>query len=164
MSDDPLPEDIRVQLYTASDSRSFGDDRSGTLMAEVLSGRNYEIAGRSILREEYDRLFDSFRESVEDDAVDVIISSGGTGISSRDRTIEAVSNLLDKTLPGFGQLFRELSYEEIGPYTVMSRCMAGRSDDTLIIALPGSPNAVTLAFEEIILDILPHMVKEIRKE
>lgn len=163
MSSDPSPAEIRVQLFTISDTRKLENDQSGNLMREFLASEGYEIHDQVIVREDYEVLEQSFYRSVTNNDIDVVISSGGTGISRRDRTIEVVESLMDKPLPGFGEMFRRLSQKEVGAYTVMSRAVAGRAQDTLIVSLPGSPNAVQLAFEEILLTILPHMVKEIRK-
>ena len=163
MSSDPSPKQIEIQLFTISDTREPQNDTSGNLMRELLSDRGYAIYGSAIVRENYHDLRESFKAAMDNSVIDVIISSGGTGISSRDRTVEVVEELLDKPLPGFGEMFRRLSEKEVGAYTVMSRALAGRGGDTLLLALPGSPNAVQLAFEEILLKILPHMVKEIRK-
>jgi len=163
MSSDPPPKDIEIQLFTISDTRDPENDTSGNLMRELLDEQGYSIYGSAIIREDYKDLREAFKAGLDESTIDVVISSGGTGISSRDRTVEVVEELLDKPLPGFGEMFRRLSEKEVGAYTVMSRTLAGRADDTLLLALPGSPNAVQLAFEEILLKILPHMVKEVRK-
>lgn len=160
---DPSPQSIQVQLFTISDTRQADTDESGAIMTELLRSNSYSCYGHRIVREEPEELQEAFSEVVEDPEIDVVISSGGTGISGRDQTLETVRPMLDKELPGFGELFRHLSYEEVGPYTVLSRATAGRSGDTLVVVLPGSPSAVKLALEEILMKILPHMVKEIRK-
>lgn len=162
MSADPSPDSIGICLLTISDSRELKNDESGDYLENTLADNHYEIINREIVREDTDRLKRRFQTWIDSNESDVVISTGGTGISSRDRTLDVINDMLDKTLPGFGELFRQLSYEEVGAYTVMSRATAGRADDTLIIALPGSTNAVKLALNEIILEILPHMVKEIR--
>jgi molybdenum cofactor biosynthesis protein B len=164
MSNDPQPEEIVVHLMTISDSRTETDDQSGQLMRDHLEEAGYVIDDHTIQRENLTDLRNAFADVIDDERCDVVISTGGTGISSRDQTLEAVEELIDKPLPGFGELFRQLSREEVGPYTVMSRATAGRARDTMVIALPGSTNAVELALDEIILEILPHMVKEINKE
>ncbi len=157
------PPSFGIALLTISDTRAEADDESGSLMEEIIVREGFDPVRREIVREEPDRLREAFREVVDRADVDVLITSGGTGISHRDRTLEVLRPMLDRELPGFGELFRRLSFDEIGAYTVMSRATAGRIDTTVVFALPGSPNAVELALEEIVVPILPHAVREATK-
>lgn len=155
------PGDIRVQLFTVSDTRNPEDDESGSRMKAFVEDSDFQLAGHRILREDPSRLRENFREVLGDPGIDVVISSGGTGIAPRDRTLETVRPMLEVELPGFGELFRFLSYDDVGAYTIMSRATAGSGQNTVVVLLPGSPAAVSLAFEEIILPVLHHMVREI---
>ncbi len=151
--------DISVQLLTISDSRKIENDRSGELMKKYIEASPFQLAGYSILREDFSVLDGAYRKLLEEPGIDVIISSGGTGLSGRDRTIEVLEEILESRLDGFGEIFRFLSYEEIGPRAVLSRAMAGKANKKLFFALPGSPAAVRLGFEKIILEILKHAVE-----
>jgi len=156
------PEDIRIQLYTLSDTRDIDEDKSGQLMKKFVENSSYDLAGYEIIRENYETLKKSFNRAVEAEDIDVIISSGGTGITRRDRTVEVVREILEVEIPGFGELFRHLSYKEIGTRSILSQALAARTGEKIIICLPGSPGAVKLAFNKILLNELPHMVEMAR--
>ncbi|MGM0380975.1 MAG: MogA/MoaB family molybdenum cofactor biosynthesis protein [bacterium] len=153
------PEDIRIQLFTLSDTRKVDDDESGRLMKKYLGENSFRIAGADVLREDIEILETNFKQAIADNDIQVVIASGGTGITTRDRTVEVVRQLSDFVLPGFGELFRRLSYEDIGTNSILSRSLAAKADKTIVVCLPGSPGAVKLAFEEILLEALPHMVE-----
>ncbi|HEX9627388.1 MAG TPA: molybdenum cofactor biosynthesis protein B [Acidiferrobacterales bacterium] len=146
---------LNVAVLTMSDTRTRENDTSGDLIEERLKTAGHKVAARAILREDLDRLREQFRVWIEDPAVDVIISTGGTGMTQRDLTPEAVAPFVVKRIPGFGELFRMLSYEEIGTSTIQSRadaCIAGGG--TVVFMLPGSTGACRLGMDQIILSQL----------
>lgn len=150
---------LRCGIITASDSRTLETDTSGDLLIAQLSAVGHTIAQRELVRDEADQITDLIETMIDADCA-VIITNGGTGIAKRDSTFEAVDRLLEKRLPGFGELFRMLSYPEIGPGAMLSRATAGVYRGTLIFSLPGSPHAVQLALEKLIIPELPHLVWE----
>jgi molybdopterin adenylyltransferase len=146
---------LKIGVFIASDTRTTGTDESGRLIKEML-----EQAGHSVVH--YEVLPDSaegIRQAAEDtlDTVDGLIFSGGTGVAPRDSTIEALRPILTKELEGFGELFRMLSYQEIGSAAMMSRALAGISHGKIVVALPGSPAACRLAMEKLLVPELGHM-------
>ncbi len=156
-----LPATVACFVLTISDTRTGANDTSGDAIAEALEAAGHELAGRAIVRDDPDTV----RQIVLEQAgrVDVIITTGGTGITSRDSTYEAIAGLLQKRLDGFGELFRMLSYEEIGAAAMMSRACAGTIERTAVFSLPGSRNAVTLAMTKLIVPEIAHVVRELRR-
>lgn len=153
--------DISCTIITLSDSRKEKtDDYSGNYIAELIEEK-YHLNGRFIIPDEKERLLNTIEESVKSKS-DVIITTGGTGLDERDITVETVESIFDKKLPGFGEIFRLKSYEEIGPAAILSRATAGVYKKKLIFSMPGSPNAVKTAME-IIIDELPHLVHHANK-
>lgn len=153
--------DISCGIITLSDSRKSEKlDLSGKYLAEELESR-YNLKSRSLIPDEKDKLIESIETMINDD-VDVIITNGGTGLDSRDITVETVESLFEKRLDGFGEIFRAVSYEEIGSAALLSRATAGVYKQTLIFSMPGSPNAVKTALG-IIIDELPHFVHHVKK-
>jgi len=153
--------DISCGIITLSDSRKSEKlDLSGKYLAEELESR-YNLKSRSLIPDEKDKLIESIETMINDD-VDVIITNGGTGLDSRDITVETVESLFEKKLDGFGEIFRAVSYEEIGSAALLSRATAGVYKQTLIFSMPGSPNAVKTALG-IIIDELPHFVHHVKK-
>lgn len=150
---------LRCGVITASDSRTRETDTSGDLLVAQLSGAGHTIAQRELVRDEAGLIADLIETMIDADCA-VIILNGGTGIAKRDCTFEAVDRVLEKRLPGFGELFRMLSYAEIGPAAMLSRATAGVYRGTLIFSLPGSPHAVQLALEKLIMPELTHLVWE----
>lgn len=146
-----------------SDTRSLENDESGALLEEKLSHAGHIIKRRSIITDDEDKILAILNEAASSSDLDALIMTGGTGISPRDSTIEAVHKFLDKELPGFGELFRRLSYDEIGSSALMSRATAGVGKGIIVIAIPGSKNAVRLACDKIIIPELGHMLYEMRK-
>ena len=132
---------------------------SGKYLAEELESR-YTLKSRSLIPDEKDELIKSIETMISDD-VDVIITNGGTGLDPRDITVETVESLFEKRLDGFGEIFRAISYEEIGSAALLSRATAGVYKQTLIFSMPGSPNAVKTALG-IIIDELPHFVHHVK--
>jgi molybdopterin adenylyltransferase len=155
------PASVSCFVLTISDSRSADDDASGDAIVEALAGGGHAVTGRQIVRDDPSAV----REVVAAQAgqVDAVITTGGTGITSRDSTYEAIAGLLDKRLDGFGELFRVLSYEEIGSAAMLSRACAGTIGRTAVFALPGAEHAVRLAMAKLILPEIGHVVRELRR-
>jgi molybdenum cofactor biosynthesis protein B len=153
---------VRAAVVTVSDTRTEESDDSGRLIRTQLMAENVEVADYEIVPDEEDAIAGVIDELAG--TVDVVILNGGTGISARDRTPEILGDRLEKTLPGFGEIFRMLSYEEVGAAAMLSRATAGVYDATLFFATPGSPNAVELALEKLILPQLKHLVWEIVRQ
>jgi len=142
---------LNVAVLTVSDTRTRANDTSGDLIQERLTGAGHKVAARVILPDDVEKLRAQLRAWVADKSVDAVISTGGTGLTRRDVTPEAVAPLITKPIPGFGELFRWLSYEEIGTSTIESRALAGVADDTFIFCLPGSTGACRTGMDKIIL-------------
>ena len=145
---------IRIALLTISDTRSLDDDRSGDLLAERISAAGHELADRAIEIDDTGRIVARLHRWIDDLWIDCIITTGGTGVTGRDVTPEALALVQDKDIPGFGELFRWLSYEKIGTSTIQSRACACVARGTYIFALPGSTGAVKDAWDGILKDQL----------
>lgn len=133
---------VRIAVLTVSDTRTPEDDRSGDALVERLTAAGHELAARAIVPDTVDDIVEAMAAWVADAQVDVIIATGGTGVTGRDVTPEAVEALCEKMIPGFGELFRWLSYQSIGTSTIQSRACAGVANGTYVFALPGSTGAV----------------------
>lgn len=157
------PGRIRCAILTVSDTRTAETDASGAAIREALLGAGHEIVDYRIVRDEPDQIRQCLEDWANDPRVDAIVSNGGTGIAARDTTYDVVSRILDKRLDGFGELFRMLSYQEIGPAAMLSRATAGVYRGTVVFILPGSTHAVRLALEKLIVPELAHVVYELRK-
>ena len=155
------PTILRFALITVSDTRDKTTDVSGLHMANLITENGHEITSQSIIPDEPTIIKEVIRAQSGD--ADVLCLSGGTGISRRDQTYEAVSALLERTLPGFGELFRMLSWQQVGSKAMLSRAIAGIYGSSVVFALPGSPKAVVLAMEKLILPEARHIVSELRK-
>jgi molybdenum cofactor biosynthesis protein B len=155
------PKTVRYFVLTISDTRTPATDTSGDAIVSLLGAGGHELTARQIVKDDPDAV----RQVVlsQQAAADVIITTGGTGITSRDSTYEAIVGLLDKRLDGFGELFRMLSYPEIGAAAMLSRACAGTIGRTAIFALPGSEHAVRLGISKLILPELGHVVRELRR-
>ena len=155
------PASVRCFVLTISDSRTAGTDTSGDAIARALTSAGHEVIGRRIVRDDPGAV----REIVGAESLraDLVVTTGGTGITARDSTYEAISMLLDKRLDGFGELFRMLSYEQIGAAAMLSRACAGSIGTAAIFALPGSEHAVRLAMDKLILPEIGHVVRELRR-
>lgn len=154
-------KDITCGIITLSDSRkSKKADLSGQYMAEEIETR-YTLKSRKLIPDEKDDLLNAIEDMVAEN-IDVILTTGGTGLDTRDITVETVEDLFEKKLDGFGEIFRAKSYEEIGSAALLSRATAGIYKKTVIFSMPGSPNAVKTAFS-IIIDELPHFVHHVKK-
>lgn len=156
MSKTPRPfVPLNIAVLTLSDTRTRDNDSSGDLIEEKLQAAGHRVIARAIVREDIDKLRAQFQQWVEDPGMDVIISTGGTGMTQRDLTPEAAAAFIKKSIPGFGELFRFLSYAEIGTSTIQSRADAGiTANGTVIFMLPGSTNACRLGMDKIILSQL----------
>ncbi|MEP7053201.1 MAG: molybdenum cofactor biosynthesis protein B [Pseudomonadota bacterium] len=148
---DLVPTPLRIAIITVSDSRTLETDKSGGLLMEQLLAVGHVVAQRRIVKDDLDAIRSAFSVGIDDPGIDVVISTGGTGITQRDVTPEAFGPLVTKAIPGFGELFRWLSYAEIGASTIQSRAEAGLCGTTLVFMLPGSTGAVRLALEKILL-------------
>ncbi|PTE42063.1 MogA/MoaB family molybdenum cofactor biosynthesis protein [Staphylococcus equorum] len=160
-----LNQDIRCAVLTVSDTRDYKTDKGGKLVIELLSELNVSIdkAHYKIVKDEQEAIQIQVEQWLSED-IDVIVTTGGTGIAQRDVTIEAVSSFFTKEIEGFGELFRYLSYaEDVGTRALLSRAIAGTVNDKLIFSIPGSTGAVKLALEKLIKPELNHLVKEITK-
>jgi molybdenum cofactor biosynthesis protein B len=145
------PRSLGCAVVTVSDSRTPADDRSGNYLVATLEEAGHRVVDRRILADELTGLQAALAGWVADPAVEVVIATGGTGLTGRDITPEAAQGLITKPIPGFGELFRWLSYEEIGPSTIQSRALAGLAGSTLLFCLPGSSGGCRLAMDRIIL-------------
>jgi molybdenum cofactor biosynthesis protein B len=154
---------VAVHIVTVSDTRTLETDSSGRLISTLLEERGHRVSGRTLLKDEPGDVRQTVTALVHDSSVDVVITTGGTGITARDSTFEAIDGLLQKRLAGFGELFRMLSYHEIGAAAMLSRATAGLAGRTVILALPGSEHAVRLAMEKLVLPELGHLVREARR-
>jgi molybdopterin adenylyltransferase len=166
---DSVPEEHRATapraagcfVLTISDSKTPETDTSGNLIRELLAAAGHRVAGHAIVRDEPADVTAVVRRGCGDPAIQAFVLTGGTGVTSRDSTYEAVEALLDKRLTGFGELFRMLSYQEIGAAAMMSRAQAGVVQGRALFSLPGSPNACRLALEKLIIPELGHLLREI---
>jgi molybdenum cofactor biosynthesis protein B len=155
------PASVGCFVLTVSDTRTPETDTGGTVVRDLLAGGGHTIVGSRIVRDEPADVARVVREACADPRVQVVILTGGTGITSRDSTFEAVEGLLDKRLPGFGELFRVLSYEQVGAAAMLSRAQMGIHARRIVVSLPGSPNACRLALEKLLLPELGHLVREV---
>jgi len=151
-------ETFRVATFTSSDTRTPEDDEGGRLLGEHLRAAGFDVVSHAILREEPELLREAIHRVCEDNTADAIVITGGTGIAPRDRTVEALTPIFEKTIEGFGEAFRRLSWDDIGPRAILSRAVAGVAQGRVIIALPGSPKAVVLGVDKLIAPTLGHAI------
>lgn len=151
-------------VLTVSSSRSIDEDASGETITSLIEDAGHEVVVRELVSDSYDSVQSAVGSMVNRKDVDVVITNGGTGVSSDDVTVDAVRPLVEKPLPGFGELFRAESRDEIGTRVIGSRAMGGVSQDALVFCLPGSQNAVRLGVEEIILPEVQHLVGLMRRD
>lgn len=154
------PQSVNCAVLIISDSRTEQDDESGRLIKQKLSQNGHQVMAFSLLKNDAESIKKKITELLGQADLQVIIASGGTGVSHRDVTVETISPMLEKKLDGFGELFRFLSYQEIGSASMMSRALAGVVGGKVILCLPGSLGAVTLAMDKLILPEIGHMVRE----
>ncbi|TQS76278.1 MogA/MoaB family molybdenum cofactor biosynthesis protein [Ornithinibacillus gellani] len=155
---------VSCLVITVSDTRTVENDRSGQLMVSLLKKAGHTIYDKKIIPDEQEAIQQAIETGCQNSEIEVILTNGGTGVAKRDVTIETMRPLLDKEIPGFGELFRWLSYrEDIGTGAIMSRAAAGVRDVTTIFSLPGSTGAVRLGMERLILPEITHIVYEAKK-
>jgi molybdenum cofactor biosynthesis protein B len=157
------PETVRVAILTISDTRTRETDTGGDIAEELLRNAGQEVVARRIVRDELAGIKNNLVDLLARSDVDAVVTTGGTGISARDTTYEVVDRMVEKKLEGFGEIFRILSYEEIGAAAIMSRALAGAVGAKFVASLPGSRNAVRLAVEKLLVPELAHIVFELRK-
>ena len=149
--DETIPfQPLNIAILTVSDSRDLDNDRSGATLVQRLEAAGHRLAAREIVTDEAERIAARFRAWIDDPGVDVVISTGGTGVTGRDVTPEALAAVVEKTIPGFGELFRMLSYQKIGTSALQSRAEAGVAKGTYIFCLPGSPGACRDGWDDIL--------------
>jgi molybdenum cofactor biosynthesis protein B len=146
-----------------SDTRTAANDSGGQLLHDLLVAGGFEVVLRQIVRDDPQVLRPLLEQLRDDEQIDAVLLTGGTGLSSRDETFETVSALITKPLLGYGELFRMLSYQEIGPAAMLSRAVGGLMGRTVVLSMPGSPAAVRLATEKLIVPELRHLVREARR-
>jgi molybdenum cofactor biosynthesis protein B len=161
---------LKVAVLTVSDTRTFENDLGGNLIQSLIEQAGHKVVSREIVKDELESiqqctlrlLGDNQEASIQgdslDEAPDAILITGGTGLAARDQTTEAIEALYDARIPGYGELFRMLSYQEIGPASMLSRASGGRRGKQVILTMPGSPAGVQLAMEKLIVPELPHLV------
>ena len=157
------PHHVAAAVITISDTRTLENDTSGRTIADSLKQAGHQVVAWEIIPDEPERIRETISRLQKLPNLDAILITGGTGIGSRDQTFETLGPLLTKTLPGFGELFRMLSFPEIGPAAMLSRAVGGLIDRTVVLAMPGSTAAVRLAMEKLILPEIGHLVREARR-
>lgn len=150
-------------MLTVSDTRTAQSDTSGLAIRDLLVSAGHHVAGYGIVRDDPSQVTRTVREQLGDNDVHVVITTGGTGISSRDGTFEAINGLFDKRLDGFGELFRMMSFQEIGSSAMMTRATAGTVGRKAIFVLPGSEHAVRLAMTRLVVPELGHVMQQLSK-
>lgn len=155
------PASVRCFVLTISDTRTSSNDASGDAIVSALQAAGHVIARRQIVKDDPPAVSRAVQAGAVE--VDVVITTGGTGIASRDGTYEALSGIFDKKIDGFGELFRMLSYDQVGSAAIMSRACAGTIGRTAVFALPGAEQAVRLAIDKLILPEIGHVVRELRR-
>jgi molybdenum cofactor biosynthesis protein B len=154
------PASVLCAIVTISDTRTEATDASGRAMADLLSAAGHVVAARAIVPDDPDTVVALVRRHVDDPGVQAVLTTGGTGITSRDSTFEALDGLFEKRLPGFGELFRMLSFHDIGPAAMLSRAAAGTIKGRIVLSLPGSEAAVRLALTRLVIPELAHLVQQ----
>jgi len=154
---------VACAVLTVSDTRTLADDKSGGLIVELLEAAGHSVAQRDIVPDEPIALEAAVRRMAGDQRVAAVLVTGGTGIAARDQTPDTMHGLMTKELPGFGELFRMLSYQEIGAAAMLSRALGGLIDQTVVLVMPGSTAAVRLAMEKLVLPEIGHLVEHARR-
>ena len=142
---------VQIAILTVSDTRRPKDDRSGDVLEEKIMLAGHKMVDRDIVRDDVDKICAKLKDWIADDQVDVVITTGGTGVTGRDVTPEALGSVWEKEIPGFGELFRWVSFQKIATSTIQSRACAGVAGGTYMFALPGSPNACKDGWEQILI-------------
>lgn len=157
------PASVCCAVLTVSDTRTLETDRGGKLIVDRLTAAGHTVADRQISPDDPAVMSPLVRRWCAEPSIDAVLITGGTGLARRDQTVETINALLTKPLPGYGELFRMLSYAEIGPAAMLSRAVGGLVDRTVVLTMPGSPAGVELALDKVILPELSHLVREARK-
>lgn len=157
------PKNLGFAVVTISDSRSIETDESGRMAEEALKTEGHKVRRRLIVTNDQGEIGKTVEELLGSGEIDVILTIGGTGLSKRDVTVEAVSKVIEKKIEGFGELFRILSYNEIGTAAMLTRAFAGIAKGKIVVCLPGSENAVEMAIRRLILPEIGHMIREARR-
>lgn len=160
---DNAPRSVSLAVLTVSDSRTMETDTGGATIVDLAIAAGHKISNRQIIPDEPRLLAEQIMQLVKQQEVDAILVTGGTGISRRDQTYETISGLFTRLLPGYGELFRYLSFHEIGPAAMLSRALGGVVNETLLLTMPGSPAAVRLAMQKLILPEIGHLLAEMRR-
>jgi molybdenum cofactor biosynthesis protein B len=155
-------ESVSIGILTVSTSRTLDDDPAGDIIAEACEDAGHEIAERRLAADEMDAIEDAVA-ALLNDGVDVVLTTGGTGLTPDDVTVDAIEPLFDRPIPGFGELFRWLSFEEVGPMAMASRATAGVVDDRLVFCLPGSENAAQTGAEKLVAPAVDHLLGLVRR-
>lgn len=159
------PSQVRCKVITVSDTRTQETDKSGKLMMEMLEAAGHRIIDYVIVKDEAEPIKSEVLKGCSNPEVDVVLTNGGTGIAKRDVTIETVQSIFEKEIPGFGEIFRMLSYtEDIGSAALLSRAAAGVVNDRAVFSTPGSTGAVRLAMGKLIIPEIGHVVRELTKD
>ena len=158
------PKQVATAVITVSDTRTLEDDTGGALVVELLEGHGHRVAAREIVKDEPEAIAGALRAALAQEEARAVILTGGTGVAPRDVTPDTVEPLLDRVISGFGELFRMLSYEEIGSAALLSRALAGIVSGRVVFVLPGSRGAVRLGMEKLILPELGHLAGEAVKQ
>jgi len=159
---DSAPRQLRFAVVTISDTRDAASDRGGPYLVERVEGAGHVVSRREIVRDEGGAIRDAVRAAVSDEQVDLVLTTGGTGISPRDVTYDTLRALFDSEIPGFGELFRMLSHQQIGAAAMLSRAIGGVLGGKVVLAMPGSPKALALAMDSIVLPEAAHLVQQTR--
>ena len=152
-----------IALIITSNTRTINTDETGKLAIELLEKEGHEVSSYVIVPNEEDKITEAYDESLRSEKIQVIITSGGTGISILDKTVDTISTTFEKEMPGFGELFRRLSFDEIGPSSTFSRSTAGLKNGKLVYCLPGSKGAMRTALKKIILPTIGHLIWEVHR-
>lgn len=161
--DHAAPGRVGCAIITVSDTRGPGDDLSGDLLHQRIERWGHRVVTRTLIRDEIPAIRRAVRAALARRDVDAVLITGGTGVAGRDVTPEAVDPLVDRWLPGFGELFRMLSFDEVGAMALLSRATAGIRGERVVFVLPGSPGAVRLAAKKLILPVLGHLVAQLNR-
>jgi molybdenum cofactor biosynthesis protein B len=157
------PQSVSCAVITVSDTRTLESDTGGATIVDMLAAAGHRTVSRHLIRDEPNSMRALIAELVARDDVTAILMTGGTGVSSRDQTFETISGLLTKTLPGYGEIFRMLSYADVGPAAMLSRAVGGLIGRKTVLTMPGSPAAVRLAMEKLIAPELSHLCREVSR-
>ena len=156
-------QSVQCFILTISDTRTEQTDTGGRIIADLLSSSGHQVVGKTIVSDDPENIRIEIETRLSEQAIQAIITTGGTGISLRDQTYEVISGLLDKKIDGFGELFRSLSYEEVGSAAMLSRACAGTARGKIVICVPGSENAIRLAMTRLVIPELGHLIREVQR-